>query len=402
MREGDLVHMRARYADGTTPDWVTVRARGIEAKDARNAEVAPFCIGLVDAGNGKVRVENINASRQVSEPGAQRRRTNVRTGEETKVTIIAEGGFPADFQVHGRAGDWFSVSAQDGVDNTAFSLPVGNATDPGGTPGTQVLVPDPALHTDALNADGTPKFGKTPFTGPLFIDVAGPGDVQRGQIANCSFPSSSAAIALTNPDAPTDMIKDHGDGAYTVTLKERDRAGQGRAHQGRRRSLRPLVRWPAVRALVQQRRPEDEGAVVPAHREGVRAVEGRERRHRQRGPHEQGLRGLPGRGDERDDAVLRGPGRGVAAHHRDRRRTQAARRRHPRRRPACRYTNSGVYADHACSIVGYEQGAGGARLVVRRNPWGEPEPAGNGPNDRVFQLKPEDFSRLYQSLCYSL
>jgi hypothetical protein len=70
LREGDLVRMRARYADGTTSDWVTVKTSGIEAKDSRNAVVALFRIGMSDAGGGKVAVDNINASRQVSEPGA--------------------------------------------------------------------------------------------------------------------------------------------------------------------------------------------------------------------------------------------------------------------------------------------------------------------------------------------
>src|SRR5205085_9459307 len=61
-KEGDLIRMRARHTDGTTSDWVVVKAGGIAAKDTRNAEVAVFRIGLTDAGGGKVAVKNINDS----------------------------------------------------------------------------------------------------------------------------------------------------------------------------------------------------------------------------------------------------------------------------------------------------------------------------------------------------
>ncbi|HEY0880282.1 MAG TPA: C2 family cysteine protease, partial [Archangium sp.] len=63
------------------------------------------------------------------------------------------------------------------------------------------------------------------------------------------------------------------------------------------------------------------------------------------------------------------------------------------------YTNTGVYANHAYSILGYEK-SGTDRYVVLRNPWGESEPAGNGANDGIFKLKLEDFTKLYQSLYF--
>jgi hypothetical protein len=64
-----------------------------------------------------------------------------------------------------------------------------------------------------------------------------------------------------------------------------------------------------------------------------------------------------------------------------------------------KYTNTGVYADHAYSVMGYEK-SGTDRFVILRNPWGESEPAGNGPDDGVFKLKLEDFTKLYQSLYF--
>jgi hypothetical protein len=65
-----------------------------------------------------------------------------------------------------------------------------------------------------------------------------------------------------------------------------------------------------------------------------------------------------------------------------------------------KYTNTGVYADHAYSIMGYET-QGADKYVVLRNPWGESEPAGNGANDGVFKLKLDQFAKLYQTLMYT-
>lgn len=166
IREGDLVRMRSRFADGTTSDWVTVKAKGVGPKDTRNAEVALFRIGMTDKGGGVVDVSNINASRQVSEPGATLQFTNSRTNEKSVVTITDKGGFPPGFTLKGKAGDSFAIAASDGVNNASFATKVGNVTVPGATPTAGDLVPDPALHkTREPNADGTPKFGKVRFTG---------------------------------------------------------------------------------------------------------------------------------------------------------------------------------------------------------------------------------------------
>ncbi|MGC4113420.1 MAG: C2 family cysteine protease [Myxococcales bacterium] len=61
-----------------------------------------------------------------------------------------------------------------------------------------------------------------------------------------------------------------------------------------------------------------------------------------------------------------------------------------------RYTNTGVYANHAYSILGYSE-KDGVKYVQMRNPWGESEPAGDGRNDGIFNLKLDDFRKLYRS-----
>ena len=64
------------------------------------------------------------------------------------------------------------------------------------------------------------------------------------------------------------------------------------------------------------------------------------------------------------------------------------------------YTNTGVYADHAYSVLGYKEEKG-ERYVQLRNPWGYSEPAGNGPDDGVFYLKLADFMKLYSNFMYT-
>ncbi len=402
MKEGDLVRMRARYADGTTSEWVTVKAAGIEAKDNRNAVVALFRIGMADVGGGKVSVDNINASRQVSEPGAKLQFTNNRTGEKTQVVITDVGGFPAGFKVNGKAGDSFSIAASDGVNNTAFTTSVGNVTVPGGTPGTTDLIPDPALHKNELDSAGKPKFSKVNFTGPLFIDGPKADDVQQGQIGDCYFPAAIAAIARHNPDAITNLIKDNGDGTYTVTFKEKDWAtgrfkdvavkvdgdlyarSYGGALYGRSANSsdpKKMELWfPLVeKAYAQWKGSYDtigSGGHVSDVFEDTMGVEASSMSINYTGP------------DRVWDQIVRTVDAkkpiGAGTYGEDQ---------------EAKYTNTGVYANHAYSVLGYEK-SGTDRFVIVRNPWGESEPAGNGTNDGIFKLKLEEFTKLYQSLYF--
>ncbi|MCA3011950.1 MAG: hypothetical protein INH41_06055, partial [Myxococcaceae bacterium] len=64
-----------------------------------------------------------------------------------------------------------------------------------------------------------------------------------------------------------------------------------------------------------------------------------------------------------------------------------------------RYTNSGVSADHASSVLGYEQ-RGGARYVMLRTPWAGSAPRDDGPNDGVFALELKAFMQLFQSVMW--
>lgn len=403
MREGDLIRMRARYADGSTSDWLTVKATGIAAKDTSNATVALFRIGMTDAGGGKVSVTNINASRQVSEPGAQLEFTNKRTGEKARVTITETGGFPDGFKLNGKPGDSFAVAASDGVNNTGFTETVGNVTVPGGTASTTDLIPDPALHKDELDGAGKPRFSKTNFTGPLFIDGAKPEDVQQGQIGDCYFPAAMAAIAKANPDAINNLVKDNGDGTYTVTFKQKDWAsgrfkdvaikvdgdlyvrsygGALYGHSSNSSDPKKMELWfPLVEKAYAQWKGSYNEIGNGGHSSNVfEAVLGKDG---------QDMYVSTGNLDRVFDTIKKA----VDA------KQPVAAGTYGESEEA-RYTNSGVYADHAYSILGYEQ-VGNEKFVIMRNPWGESEPAGNGANDGIFKLKLSEFGKLYQNLMYT-
>jgi hypothetical protein len=404
IQEGDLIRMRARHADGTTGDWVNVKATGIAAQDTRNAVVAIFRVGLTDAGAGKIGVANINEGRQVSEPGAVLQFTNARTGEKTKVTIDDKGSFPAGLTIPGKAGDVFSIAATDGKNNTSFATEVGKLTVPGGAPATGDLIKDPALHKDELNTDGTPKFSTKRFTGPLFKDGASPSDVQQGQLGDCYFPSAMAALAKNNPDAIQKLIKDNGDGTYTVNFKEKDWA------TGKYKDVPVKVdgdlyvrSWggPLYGATLGADKGEKTMELwFPLVEKAYATWKG-----------SYNDIGSGGMSSDVFQAVLGKDGQDMSINYSTPDKVFATiKTAIDNKQPVsagtygddkeAMYTNTGVYADHSYSVLGYKE-TNGEKFVTLRNPWGESEPAGNGPNDGVFDMKLADFTKLYQTVMYT-
>jgi len=61
------------------------------------------------------------------------------------------------------------------------------------------------------------------------------------------------------------------------------------------------------------------------------------------------------------------------------------------------YTNTGVYANHAYSVLGVEE-KNGEKFVKLRNPWGQSEYGNDGKNDGFFSLPLSKFTELYSSL----
>ena len=400
MQEGDIIRIRARGGDGKVGDWVTIRAKGLANGDTRNAVVALFRIGLQDGGAGQIDVTNINGSRQISEPGAKLQFLNARTGEKVAVTIDDQGQMPANLKIPGKAGDHIKVFATDGTNNTGFTVEAGEAlVVPGGGNGPDgVDLPDPALHREELDANGKPRFGLKRFSGPLFKDGVKPEDVQQGQLGDCYFPAAMAALAQARPDVIQDLIKDNGDGTFTVTFKKTDYYGGEYqnveikvdgdlysrswggplygASTGDKTEKGMELWWPLVeKAYAQWKGSYDIIGNGGRASEIWEACMGRE------GSSELiGHMGADRLWAELKDAIDQKRPAGAATYGES---------------EEARYTNTGVYSDHAYSILGYKE-KDGVRYVTLRNPWGESEPAGNGEDDGIFDLKLDDFRRLYQ------
>jgi hypothetical protein len=95
---------------------------------------------------------------------------------------------------------------------------------------TRVDLPDPGMEIDESEeerqrVDEDVKSGvisqKRVF-GTLFVNGVSPDDVAQGGIGNCYFLAALATIAAQCPATIQDMIKDNGDGTYTVRFFRKD------------------------------------------------------------------------------------------------------------------------------------------------------------------------------------
>lgn len=392
MQHGTLVRMRARYADGTSTDWAKART---EPSAPRSPAVALQRIALVALGNGLVSMKRFGPHRPVAEPSAQLEFINHRTHEKCEVVLTDAGAFPANFQLKGNAGDSFSVAAK--VGTASFTQILGHVTVPGGTPAPTDM-PDPSLHKDELDSSGKPKFRKVRFSGPLGASPPRAEDVRQGYLNNSYFAAALASIAKHMPDAIGRLIKDNGDQTYTVTFKQRSwdtrnfsdvsvkvdgdlyvRAS-GEVLYGRTSGKESSDLWFSLieKAYAQWKGSYNAigngGHVGDVFEDCLGIVSS-------------SLSITPSNIEVVWNQIVASVdakkplGAGTAAED-----TEAA------------YTNTGVYANHAYAVLGYEM-QGTQRSVVLSTPWGAAMPAGKAA-EATLRLPIEVFGRLFQSLYF--
>jgi len=402
LQEGDILRLRARDAAGKTSDWVTVQAHGLAARDTRNAVLSLPRIALVADGAGTVEVANLNEGRQISEPGATLEFVNRRSGAKTRLTLNDEGTFAAGGKLVGEPGDVFSVAVSDGYHNLDFATLEGQLTVPkahGGGGAGDIDLPDPALHNKQLSKEGKPLFESKRFCGELFVDGVSCEDPVQGQIGDCYFPAAMAALAKQRPDLIEKMIKANSRGTYSVTFKDYD---------PRTRSYRDVevevdgdlyVRpygGPLYGASNGARSPDKMELWFPLIEKAFAKWKGSYDAIGSGGAAGEVFEACAGWraryvtiSENRADDVWRALMAALDA------KLPVAMGTHGEDEGG-RYHNSGVYPDHAYSVLDCKV-EGGQRLVQLRNPWGESEPTGDGSNDGVFWMDIEKVCHLYSS-----
>jgi len=371
-QHGDVVRLQTRNAQGRITSVLNVRVEQAGAWDGRAAYVNLARLTASPASGGMVEINQVSRL-PLCEPGAVVRFSNPNSGRFTDVTVDFNGRIPP-VKLGGQAGDPINVAVSDGAGNTNFSAIAGTLKV------TERLGGD-LREPAAQLRDGSVSI--TRMAAPLFPGEVGPDDVKQGSIGNCYVPAACAAVAHADADAIRDLIRDNGDGSFTVTFQPPDAAAVE-------------VRVDADLYTSGGRPKYGQGALWFSLVEKAFAV--------WRGSYEVvGQGGSVGRmmaellgrpnaehwlRDVSADAVFASLKSGV----RDGRAMAAGTYGSAE---AARYTNSGVYANHAYSVLGVVEN-GGAREVIVRNPWGTGEAGNDGKNDGVFKLPLEKFMNLFQ------
>ncbi len=320
----------------------------------------------------------------VTEPDAVVRFTNARTGEFVDVTADVFGRLPK-VSLAGLAGDRLDVSVSDGSYPIAGALPFGTLD--------VALPPTPIMPAALLNDRSYVK--PLPLNGPLFLD-GGPGFGRQGSIGNCPVPAACVALAAVDADAVRHLIRDNNDGTYTVTfhpVNEKpveivvDNMVWGSGSRPKYGSADTdsnggVERWfPLVEKAYAARVGDFE---ILGKGTSVGKV----------------LEELTGRATRSlwtntasVDDVWKAASRAAADKLPMAAGTYGS-------SESARYRGTGVYANHAYSVLGVEEN-NGQRLITLRNPWGSGAASTGrvGARDTgVFQMKVEDFCQLYQVL----
>jgi hypothetical protein len=386
-QHGDQVRVRARSVDGRASDWFTVTADTGQA-DLRAAFVNLRRVVARTSPDGTVAILATSKDLPFTEPHATVRFSNQRTGAFIDVSMNEFATLVNPVVLAGQPGDSIGVAVSDGRGNTDFSFVAGTLTAPGFPP--RGAIDDPA----AVARDGSP--ATFVATGDLFVDGVSVHDPKQGQIGNCYVPAALAAIAHADPKAIEDLIHPNADGTVTVrffdaqtftpheVVVDRDLYGAGgRAKYGAATQRDGNGNAETWFSLVEKAYATWRG------RYDVVAQGGSVGRLQSEVLGRPNVEHWLNTGVSADDvfATLQS---GSAQH-----RAMAAGTFGTQE--SSRYTNSGLYANHAYSVLGAKE-ENGQKLVTLRNPWASGEPGRDGADDGVFDLPLQDFMRLFQVL----
>jgi hypothetical protein len=393
---GDVIRLRGRRADGTTSDWIELKVGG---RDLTNAQFNPVRLTLTDDGVGRVGLTH-NTARPLTEPGAKLRFINLRTGDQLDATATKDGSIPANLRLPGKAGDQIGVAVSDGTNNADLKTLTTTLTVLGNS-GAVDPADDPLPHKDELKADGTPMYPLRRYTGPLFVNGPQSSDVRQGAIGNCYFPAAVAAVAHQMPklieDAITEMRNPQtGEREFQVRfyspsgrmemvtvdadLYTRSWGGPYYGTTPNATDTDKMELWFPVleKAYAKWKGSYDKIGNGGSPASVLTALTGKSTRYFDTGydsadaiftaVKDAGLAKVPMTAGTHDDKKL--------------------------------YTNTGVYGDHAYSVLGAEE-SGGKKFILLRNPWGESEAGNDGKNDGYFKLEVATFMKLYSDVSIS-
>ncbi|MBM4282494.1 MAG: hypothetical protein FJ137_17660 [Deltaproteobacteria bacterium] len=391
LNAGDVIRLRGRRADGTATDWVELKVGG---RDADNAQFNGMRLTLTDDGRGSVGLGH-NTSRPLTEPGAKLRFTNLRTGDVLDATADAKGSIPAGLKIAGKGGDQIAVSVSDGTNNTDLKT-IATTLSVLAQSGVDTT-DDPKPHKDETKPDGTPTYPLRRYTGPLFVNGVNSGDVRQGAIGNCYFPAAVAAVAHVSPKTIEDAITETTNAAGERDFNVRFYSRSGRMEMVTVDADLYTRSWggPIYGTTGGHTDADKMELWFPILEKAFAKWKGSYDAIGNGGSSAAVLTALTGKsttyldpGYDSPDAIFR-----------------AVKAAGDNKQPMCAgthddkklYTNTGVYANHAYSVLGAEE-SGGKKYILLRNPWGESEAGNDGKNDGYFKLELSQFVKLYSDV----
>ncbi|MDP1827015.1 MAG: C2 family cysteine protease [Archangium sp.] len=257
------------------------------------------------------------------------------------------------------------------------------------TPVNPLGVKDPAV----LKAD-LKRLRQTDLKGVLVKGGIDGNDVTQKYLADCYLIAAMAATARANPELIEKAFKKRSDGTYDVTIYEQKGAKWVPTKVHIDADL-PHNDW----YHLQYASARDEKELWPALLEKAFAAKAGSYTAIEGGVPGDALSALTGK----PTTMIDFQERGVKADQVFEALSLAVKERRPATASTygessnAKYTNSGLYSDHAYSVWGTET-SGGKKYVQLRNPWGESEPANNGRDDGIFKMELGEFMKMYANV----